>query len=161
MLLSKRISALMLGLLLGVCLVAGGCTAAKKPMTTPAPQPDKQPRITTSARTSSQILAEKSAAEASKVSGVNKATAFVSVKTIYIGLDVNSNLGKQQVADLEKMVLDRVKKMESSYTVVVTSDVDTVTRIKKVSQGLAQGKPISSFTAEMKDINSRMMPRTK
>ncbi len=158
--LSKTIGLLMV-LLLGLFLLAGGCTAAKKPLTTPTPQSDNTTQVKVPATTDSQQLAKKVAAEASKVEGVTSATAIVSVKRIYIGLDVKADLEKSRVAAVEKMVLDRIKKMEPGYTVVVSSDVDTVTRIKKVAQGLAQGKPLASFSQEIQTIDSRLTPRTQ
>jgi len=158
--LSKTIGFLMV-LLLGLSLLAGGCTTAKKPLTTPAPQSDNKTQVKVPATMDSQQLAKKVAAEAGKVEGVTSATAIVSVKRIYIGLDLKANLEKSRVAAVEKMVLDRIKTMEPGYTVVVSSDVDTVTRIKNVAQGLAQGKPLSSFSREIQAIDSRLTPRTQ
>lgn len=157
--LSKKTVLLMIGLLLGICVFIGGCTTAKKPMTTPTPQ-TKQNQVNERTADSQQV-AKQSATEASKVNGVNDATAVVAAKRIYIGLDVGANMSQEQVSALEKRVLDRVKKMQPDYTVVVTSDGDTVTRIKNVAQGIGQGKPLSSFTNEIQDIDNRMKPRTK
>ena len=159
---SRKLILIMMVLMLGACLLLEGCSTAKKPYT-PTPQTVKKPQITTPAPTTTNatVVANRSAAEANKVSGVNKATAVITGKTMYIGLDLNANLGKDKVAEVEETVLSQVKKMEPSYTIMVTSDVDTVTRIKKVSQGVVQGKPISSFSQELQDIGSRIKPRVK
>lgn len=145
--------------LLGASLVFGGCTAAKKPEpTTPAPT---TPRATTPAPGYPKEVADRTVSEANKVNGVRGCTAVVSGKNIYVGLDLNSNLEKNKSVAVEKEVLDRVKKKEGNYMVTVSSDVDTVTRIKKVSQGVAAGKPIESFDQEMRDIGNRLQPKTK
>ncbi len=148
--------------MLGACLLLAGCNVAKKPYT-PTPQTSKKTEITTPTPTTTNAMqvANRSAAEANKVAGVNKATAVITGKNMYIGLDLNAKLGKDKVAAVEKTVLSQVKKMEPSYTIIVTSDVDTVTRIKEVSQGVAQGKPISSFSKELQDINTRTKPMVK
>lgn len=152
---SKKVVLLLVVLLVSICLLAGGCTSSKKPLT--SPENTRRPNATTT--TNDQALAKKSAAEASKVQGVNKATAVVANRTIYIGLDLKSNAGKAQVANIQRMVASRVQPLQPNYKVMVTADMDTVTRIKGVSQGVSQGKPISSFTNEIKNINSRMTPK--
>ncbi|CFX23488.1 Sporulation lipoprotein YhcN/YlaJ-like [Syntrophomonas zehnderi OL-4] len=159
MLLSKKAVTAMMTLVLGLGLFAGGCSAQKKPMENPAP-PVKQPQAKMPA-TDDQRIAQQSAKEADSVQGVNQATAVVAGKRIYIGLDLGANMNRQQTDKVEKTVLDRVKKRHSGYMVVVTSDIDTVTRIKNVARGIGEGKPISSFTKEIQEIDNRMKPRSK
>jgi len=143
-------------------LVLAGCSSAKKPVT-PTPQTTKKTENTTPAptTTNAQQVAKRCAAEANKVSGVNEATAVITGKTMYIGLDLNNNLSKSKVEEVEKTVLNRVKEMEPSYKIMVSSDADTVTRIKNVAQGVVQGKPISSFSKELQEIDSRITPKVK
>ena len=159
---SRKLIITMMVLMLSACLLLVGCTSAKKPVT-PTPQTTKQPQVTTPAPTNTNTtqIANRSAEEANKVDGVNQATAVITGKTMYIGLDVDANLGKDKVAKVEETVLSRIKKMEPNYTIMVASDADTVTRIKNVAQGIAQGKPISSFNKEFQDIDSRITPRAK
>jgi YhcN/YlaJ family sporulation lipoprotein len=160
----------LLTVLLGVCLVLGGCTTSKKPnqnygnnttkpkVTTPAPT---TPKATTPTTNNTKQLTNRVNAEAMKVSGVRKATSVVSGKMIYIGLDLNGNLEKNKSAQVERNVADKIKKMEPKYTVGVASDIDTVTRIKKISQGIAAGKPLTSFKNELENIGTRVKPRVK
>lgn len=163
---SRKNLILMMVLLLGICLLLTGCSnTAKKPYT-PTPQTNQSNRTTTPAPNMTNTanttqVASRSAAEANKVAGVNKATAVVTGKRIYVGLDLKANLEQSKSAAIEKTVAERVKKSESGYTVMVTSDIDTVTRLKKIAEGIAQGKPISSFTTELKDIDTRMTPKVK
>ncbi len=144
-------------LLLGLSLLTSGCgTTAKKPV-----QPTT-PKVTTPATPAyPTATAKKAASEASNISGVNKATAVVASKRIYIGLDLKADLGSQTSADVEKKVADQVKKMNPGYTVVVTSDIDTVTRLKNVANGIAQGKPLTSFKNELQQIDTRLTPNTR
>ncbi|NLV22847.1 MAG: YhcN/YlaJ family sporulation lipoprotein [Syntrophomonadaceae bacterium] len=160
---AKKILLILMVCTLGLSLLLAGCQTTKKPMT-PAPT-SKKPNVTTPAPTTNTTtdkqVTMKAAAEANKVSGVRSATAVIAGKTIYIGLDLDANLEKTKSAMVEKEVLNKVKKLYPSYTVMVSSDIDTVTRIKKVAQGIAAGKPLTSFSNEIKDIGTRMTPRTK
>lgn len=151
-------------LLLGTALVFGGCTAAKKPMPpaqqTPAGPNTVAPKATTTQNYPKDV-ADRVVREANKVEGVRGSTAVISGRNIYLGLDLNANLEKNRSAQVERDVLDRVKNMDRNYTVSVTSDIDTVTRIKRVGHGISQGQPTSSFTKEIEDIGTRIKPRTK
>ena len=159
---TNKLILLPMTVLLGASLVFGGCTAAKKPQTpqqtTPAPQATTP---TTPTSKYPREVADRAVSEANKVQGVRGSTAVISGKNIYVGLDLNANLEKNKSVAVEKEVLNSVKKAEPNYTVIVSSDVDTVTRIKKVSQGVAAGKPIESFTKEMQDIGNRIKPKTQ
>ena len=172
---TKHVSFMIITLLMGLSLINAGCNSyANKPaQLTPYTQtpstsiitPDTSLTPTTPNATSPvpaylTEVANRAAMEAGKVTGVNKATALVSGKTIYIGLDLKAQLDKQKSAVIEKSVMDRVKKIESGYTIMVTSNIDTVT-IKNVAQGIAQGKPLASFTNEIANINTRLTPKSK
>lgn len=165
---TKKILLLPATLFLGAALLFGGCTTpAKKPLepTQPAPTAPANPatpnNITNQNQNYPRDVADRVVKEANRVEGVQGSSAVISGKNIYLGLDLNANLEKNKSAEVERKVLDRVKKTEPNYTVMVSSDVDTVTRIKKVGQGISQGQPISSFTKEIKDIGNRIQPRTR
>lgn len=167
---SKKILLIMMVCTIAFSLLLGGCQTSKKPMTpTPTtkkpyvttPTPNTTNRTNTTNMTANKQATMQAAAEAKKVSGVRSATAVISGKMLYVGLDLNANLEKTKSAMVEKEVLTKVKKLYPNYTVMVSSDIDTVTRIKKVSQGIAAGKPLSSFSKEIQDIGTRMTPRVK
>lgn len=128
---------------------------AKKPAT-PVPAKTNVP-----AQNETKKVAERVTTEAEKIQEVRAATAVVSGKNIFLGLDLTPAIEMSRRSEIETAVLDRVKKMEPTYTIRVTSDVDTVTRIKRVSQGIAQGKPLSSFETELKEIGDRLTPQTR
>ncbi|AEG60244.1 YhcN/YlaJ family sporulation lipoprotein [Desulforamulus ruminis] len=145
--------------LLAVSLVFGGCTAAKKPAT---PNTQETPNAASPTdRNYPKDVADRVVAEANKVEGVRGSTAVISGKNVYLGLDLDPNLEKNSSAEVERKVLDRVKDMEKGYTVSVSSDVDTVTRIKNVARGISEGKPIASFNEELRDIGTRIQPKTE
>ncbi|MDD3365452.1 MAG: YhcN/YlaJ family sporulation lipoprotein [Syntrophomonas sp.] len=155
-------------LLIGICLVVGGCnSAAKKPIqpipsapmpASPEPNNPVNPNTPSSAQPSTMEVANRAVIEADKVMQVNKAAAIVQDNIIYIGLDLKANLGKQKIAATEKNVVDRVKKIETGYTVRVTSDMATVAAIKTIAEGIAEGKPMTSFKKEMDMIMMKMVP---
>ena len=146
---------LFLMVMLGVSLILGGCSAAKKPAT---PMPTKP---ATPTQNNTKQVADRVTTEAQNIQEVRAATAVVSGKNIFIGLDLTPGIEMNRRSEVETSVLNRIKKMEPTYTIRVTSDVDTVTRIKRVSQGITQGKPLSSFQTELREIGDRLTPKTK
>lgn len=129
---------ILITLLMGVCLVTGGCSSQKpaKPLTvTP-----KEVRN----------LVE---TEAGKVEGVNQATALVADKTIYIGLELKDKPDKQQTTAIEQSVLDRMTYLEPSYNIGVSSDTTIAGKIKDVAMGFAQGDPLSKFNNDIMQID--------
>lgn len=158
---TKKLILMLITFLLGASLILGGCsTTAKKPIQDNTTTRNKT-NVTTPGANNYKQVANRVANAAEKVNGVRQATAVVSGKMIYIGLDLVANLEKMTAADVEQNVLNKIKKMEPNYTVYVASDPDTVTRIKRISQGIAQGKPLSSFKNELDNIGSRLKPRAK
>ncbi|MGR6837498.1 YhcN/YlaJ family sporulation lipoprotein [Syntrophomonas erecta] len=123
-----------------------GCSPAKKPNTTPS-----KPRTTSdSSRVASAI---------DTIAGVNKSTVVLAGNTAYVGLDLKANVEKSKTKTIEKEASKKVQKvLPRIKTVFVSSDVDTVTRLKKVSSGIAAGKPVSSFTDELSEIGRRITP---
>jgi len=129
---------ILITLLIGVCLVTGGCSSQK-----PAkPMPGTPKEVANLVET-----------EAGKVEGVNKATALVSDKTIYVGLELKGKLDKQQSTAIEQSVLDRTTYLEPDYNIGVSSDMEMVRKIKDVTMGFAQGNPLSNYNNEIMQID--------
>ncbi len=114
----------------------------------------------TSTTAETRQIAMKAEKEAEKADGVRDATALVAGKSMYIGLDLEADLGQDKADMTENSVLNNVKNMDPSYKIMVSSDIDTVTRIKRVAQGIAAGRPLTSFSNEIKDIGTRMTPKS-
>ena len=129
---------ILITLLIGVCLVTGGCSSQK-----PAkPMPGTPKEVANLVET-----------EAGKVDGVNKATALVSDKTIYVGLELEEENNKQQITSIEQSVLDRMAYLEPDYNIGVSSDNEIVRKIKNVAMGFTQGNPLSTYNNEIMQID--------
>ncbi|MDN5347257.1 MAG: hypothetical protein PWP65_821 [Clostridia bacterium] len=163
---------LLLGAALGILLLAAGCTLARKPAppapppsrTAPAPAPSPpapaQKPLPTSP-TEAHRLAAKLADEAQKTPGVKAATVVLSGNTAFVGLDLKSEVEASRTSAIKKEVVDRLKRAEPRLTTVsVTSDPDTVARIKKVAEGIRGGRPVTDFTRELAEIARRITPST-
>lgn len=153
-----------LGLVFSAFFVAftliAGCAPAQKPTPSPAPPPAKKDVMPT--RTVDNTKATKIARACDAVPGVRKSTVVISGNTAYVGLDLAANLEKGETNSVEKACLNKAKAADPSIkTVYVASDVDTVTRLKKVYQGIADGKPVSSFARELSEIGRRLTPKTE
>lgn len=161
---STRIISIISILLLGICLVIGGCQTSKKPTT-----PSKKPLVTTPAqktRTTTpsttaypKTTAKRVTAEAMKVAGVRSAYTVISNRNIYIGLEMKGT--GTSSAQVEKMVVSKVKKMEPGYSVSATSDKKTVASIKRIALGTAAGKPLTTFKTDLTGIEKRLKSTLK
>ena len=154
----KKTFIMPLSFILGVLLIFGGCSAAKKPGA-PTPQAPPTPRANAVDQANSVKVAEKVAAEARRVEGVRTATAAALNQNIYLGLELNPTTAKEKTAEIENTVLQRVKKIEPNFDIKVTSNADIVARIKKVAKSIRNGEPLGSYRSELKDIDERMKQR--
>lgn len=155
------------GLLLTIFLITGsllgGCTPTRKPapprVTRQAPRPARKPAPTTPSE--ARLMADKVAREVAKVPGVQRTTVVISGKTAFIGLDLKANVEKTRTTAIKNEVVRRVKTAEPSLTTInVTSDPDLVARLRRISEGIKKGKPVSSFASELAEIDRRITPRT-
>lgn len=167
--------------LMGITVLAVGCQPAKRPAprrpapTTPAPKvtPRTTPAPTTPAptrptpttpapATNNREIARWIAAVAAKVPGVKSAHVVVTGNTALIGLDIPAGTEAQQTNRIKKEVIDRVKAAEKSITTVsVSTDPDLITRLRRIEQGIAAGRPLSEFAKEITEITRRMAPRVR
>lgn len=173
----KRLCASTLAVLM-ISTFALACTPARKPApkttpnttpkTTQKASPKVAPRATTPSpsaampTTSADMhkLATKLAADAQKVPGAKKATVAITGTTAYVGIDLAAGKEGKNTDKVKTEVANKVKKADKRLTnVYVSSDVGVVTRIKRVSSGIAQGKPLSSFTSELTEIGRRITPK--
>lgn len=112
--------------------------------------------------TDANRIASRLASKISHMKNVNSATVIVVGSTAYVGLDINANVEKTKTDAIKRDVINLVKKSERRITTVtVVSDPDSITRLKKVAQGVAAGKPISAFTRELAEIGRRIIPSVR
>ncbi len=155
----------MLVFVLAVCLLVSfaGCTALKKPLPqgTPEGQVAPSPASDTMPSDPAEVkkIAEKISAAAVKVPGVNAATVVVAGTTAYVGIDQKAGLDKNETERIKSEVAAEAKKAEPRLSAVyVSSDPDIVTRIRRIADGIAAGRPVSAFDSELTEIARRLVP---
>lgn len=163
----KKLVAWVAAVVFGAALLTG-CNAVKKPApqnpptqqpTAPA-APSQQPLPTDTAELNN--ISEKISSAAMQVSGVNTATTVIAGSIAYVGVDQKAGMEKSETERIKREVSDGAKKVEPRLTTVyVSSDADTVIRIRKVAEGVAAGQPVSAFDSELAEIVKRMSPTSK
>ncbi|NYE58358.1 YhcN/YlaJ family sporulation lipoprotein [Carboxydothermus ferrireducens] len=147
-------------LLLALFFAAVACTPARKPA--PTVPPGGSPTTLPTNQTELNKIAKKIAREAAKTEKVKKATAVITGSTAYVGLDLVAGVEKSETDKIKEEAANRVKSAEPRLKrVYVTTDADTVTRIRHVAEGLAKGRPLSSLMRELDEIKRRMVPKRK
>lgn len=93
---------------------------------------------------------------------VNDAWVVLTGNTALVGIDVNANVTGQRLNDLKAEITRKVKAQTNEITdVTVSADADSVTRIRNVAQGIADGRPISGFANEIAEITRRLAPTNR
>ena len=170
----KKGKSLITGLvvLVALLIMVSGCSVARKPASPGANAPDTRsaPAPTTPAPTGSlpttpaevDRLAARLASEAQKVSGVKKATVVLSGNTVIVGLEIKPNIEEKQTTAIKREVVRRIKEADKRIrTVEVTTNPNIITRIKRIAEGIGQGRPISAFGREVEEILRRVVPQGK
>ncbi|NLZ51618.1 MAG: YhcN/YlaJ family sporulation lipoprotein [Thermoanaerobacteraceae bacterium] len=169
----KKILIIISTIVLSFSLALSGCSASKKPAPkstppakmTPTPAKDINPATPTPNRkpaTPAHTQASKLSQAAEEVEGVKAATVVVTGTTVMIGLETEPGIEDKQTEKIKTKVTEQVKKADNSIkTVSITTDPNLITRLKKIAQGIKDGKPISSFTDELAEITRRLTPKTK
>lgn len=150
----------LLSLLVMLCLLFGGCTAAKKP----TPTPDTTPKENTSNTGRDMVDPEKNPYQTQPVSndqaikicrevddvpGVVKATVIVAHNNAYIGVYTDSNQRIDE-ADLRQQVGNTVKNNNPGIqTVYISTDPNTLSRLNGINRSIATGEKSSdSYTQD-------------
>ncbi|HHV57328.1 MAG TPA: YhcN/YlaJ family sporulation lipoprotein [Firmicutes bacterium] len=178
---NKQLRILLVSLLVFVVLAAlAGCRPpARKPLpprtpaptrpapmrTTPAPPapaPARQPMPTRPADIAR--LQDKLATEAEKVPGVKRAWVALSGTTALVGAELKSDVprGQGDAAGLKNDIATRLRRAEPRLTgVAVATDAATITRVRRIAEGIRAGKPVNTFTRDLNDLMRRMAPGVK
>ncbi len=157
-----------------VIVPAGGCTPAKKPI-----QPDNKllpktmPKLSTDQarqpapngipvtpaelnRTASGL-----ASLASGVPGVDRAYVALANTAAYVGVEMVDGT-KAAPGTARREIADRIRRADRRLArVYVTTNKDTVSRIKGVAQGIADGRPVSDFAWEIAEIERRIVQENR
>jgi len=161
--------------ILGLCVfMAGGCAEkAKKPAPSPTPRPSvetptpaKKPVSSMMTTQEAKRVADRLAKDAVKVEGVDKAAVVIDTTgprpNAYVGLNLKPEVKGEETNRVKMEVERKLKAAEPRlHSVNVTSDPDLVKRIRDIAMGIGQGKPISSFAAELRELGRRLTPTTR
>jgi YhcN/YlaJ family sporulation lipoprotein len=163
----KNIYLLLIVLVAVTALVISGCATPRDPARRPAPpentpqQPSAPPRAMPNKNPDIQQR-DRIAEEAEKVEEVRNAHVVINENKAYVGLDLNGQVEKNKAKEIERKVHDRIKNVESdAETFYVTADVNMTMRIRRVADGLDEGRPLSGFVNELEDIEKRITPLTR
>jgi YhcN/YlaJ family sporulation lipoprotein len=146
-----------------------GCAPARRPAPDTGPRQDMtEPRDMTRDNVNDNMgresnrIAEQLAKEASKVNGVRAATVVYTNGTAVVGLDLEKNIEAGQTENIKQEVSNRLKKTNNNVeTVSISTDADTVTRIRNIARGVAEGRPVSEFAKELSEITRRVSPSVR
>lgn len=94
------------------------------------------------------------------IPGVERAYVLLTGRLALIGIDLKSDISGSKIDTVKYSVKEAAERTGPGYKAVVTADVDTVTRIRKMAAGVRAGRPVSSFADELADILSRLLPET-
>jgi len=164
---SKRLCFTSVVLVVFASILCGGCAPARKPTPPPAtptqpvtPAPARKP-LPTDPRELSR-LASLLAREAAQVPGVRRATVVLAGRTAYVGLSLKAGLSREAAERAQGNVATRLKRAEPRLSrVMVTTNPDTYTRIRRIQEGIAKGKPLSAFANELREIDRRVTPAAR
>jgi YhcN/YlaJ family sporulation lipoprotein len=94
----------------------------------------------------------------SKIRDVRSASVVLSGKTAHVGLDVGKATGARTSAikkEAAKIIRREVPGITTAY---VATDNPTVAKIRRVSDGVAKGTPLTSFKNDLTQITRKLMP---
>ncbi|SMB92407.1 sporulation lipoprotein, YhcN/YlaJ family [Desulfonispora thiosulfatigenes DSM 11270] len=96
---------------------------------------------------------------ANKFPEVNTATLVLANNIAYCGIDLQANLPAERAKVVKNEVSKMIKKQKPEInTVYVTEDADTYTRLQVIAKDIENGKPISGFLNELKNVFNRITP---
>jgi len=163
--------------------LAGGCTVQRKPVPTPppggiapAPAPTPGPAATpapapsppgtivtpgpvTPAPADGNREAQRMATLVARIRDVRSATVVLSGNTANVGLDIAGNVTGARTNAIKREAANVIRREDPRITTVyVATDADTVSRIRRVADGIARGTPVSGFVNELAEIQRRITP---
>jgi YhcN/YlaJ family sporulation lipoprotein len=93
-----------------------------------------------------------------RIPGVERAAVLLTGKTALVGVDLASNITGSKIDTIKYSVKEAAERSGKGYHAIVTADIDTVTRVRAMINGMRNGKPVSTVSDEIADIVSRLVP---
>lgn len=100
------------------------------------------------------------------VPGVQNATVVVAGNTAYVGINTTATrlgtTGTADLADLKQRVAQTCKNTDGNVrTVYVSADANFMDRLRRVGNGMREGRPVEGFTTELTELVRRLTPERR
>ena len=97
--------------------------------------------------------------EVENVRDVRRAAVVITEGTALVGIDLTSGTKGELNSQIKRDVENAVKRADRDITrVSVTADPDIFTRIENIAKDIGEGRPLSGFGTEIKEIIRRITP---
>ena len=157
----EKPAVLVIVLIIGLLMVTG-CNALRKPAPentpeaqVPAPSAPSREPMPGSPEEVERIASELTSV-ADRVSGEQGHRGYSRYDGIR-GIDQKAGLEDEETERIKRDVSNEVKAAEPRLTAVyVSSDPDTVSRLRQIANGIANGQPVSAFDQELAEIVKRI-----
>lgn len=106
-----------------------------------------------------QETADRLVSLALKDPNVIDATAVVVGNYAIVGIDLPANMNSTSVGSIKYAVAQALKKDPKGANAIVTSDADTMQRLREMGAAIRAGKPIRGIADELSDMVNRLMPQ--
>ncbi len=87
------------------------------------------------------------------------ATAVVLGKFAVVGIDLPAKLDSTGTGSIKYSVAQALKKDPKGANAIVTSDPDTLQRLREMAASIRAGQPIKGIADELADIVNRLIPQ--
>jgi YhcN/YlaJ family sporulation lipoprotein len=93
-----------------------------------------------------------------RIPGIERAAVLLAGKTALVGVDLAATISGSKIDTIKYSVKEAVERTGNGYNAIVSSDIDTVTRVRELVNGIREGRPVSTAADEIADIVSRLLP---
>lgn len=143
-----------------------GCNQSPKNGASPSPTNDtnRQVQVQQTAPQKQEIVDSRAVSErleqiATSIPQVESANCVVFGNTAVVGINLPPDMDRSKIGTIKLSVAEALKKDPYGVNAIVTADMDMAARLRKVRDGIANGRPVSGFTEEMAEIIGRIMPQ--
>ncbi|MFC0274683.1 YhcN/YlaJ family sporulation lipoprotein [Metabacillus herbersteinensis] len=95
---------------------------------------------------------------ATRIPGVNDATAVVLGKYAVVGIDIDSKLDRNKAESIKYSVAESLKHDPHGANSVIIADADTNERLREMAREIEDGRPVLGILDELAAIVGRVIP---
>lgn len=110
-------------------------------------------------RNTHQDIADRLVKIALEDPNVIDATAVVIGKYAVVGIDLPAKLDSAGTGSIKYSVAQSIKKDPNGANAIVTSDPDTMQRLREMAAAIRAGHPVKGVADELAEIVNRLMPQ--